>query len=95
MLGAFAGGADNDLPYGGGSGIALGITNVASALFYEESIAITTVDTENVKKARENDASIYPFWRRPDLYETLVDLKTNQPYGTNFEHVLPVSIEKK
>lgn len=89
---AFAGQSDVDLVYGGGTGVAWGVNLIARVPNFSEGIALVTIDTDKVKKARENDASIYPFWRRPDLYGTLCDPKTNQPAGTNFKHDISVSI---
>lgn len=92
---AFVGQSKVDLPYGGGTGVAFGVNIISRVNNFAEGVAVTTVDTDKVKGARENDASIYPFWRRPDLYGTLVDPQSNQPYGTNFKHEVPVSIIKK
>lgn len=89
---AFAGGSHVDLPYGGGTGVAFGTNIIARVNNFAEGVAVVTVDTDKVKAARENDASIYPFWRRPDLYGTLVDPKSNQPNGTNFKHNISVGI---
>lgn len=81
-----------DLPYGGGSCIACGCNLIGKAVNFVESIAYAMIDTEGPQKSRDNDASIYPFWRRPDLYDALVDPSTNQPYGTNVKHDVPVHI---
>lgn len=89
---AFAGAEHVDLPYGGCTGVAFGVNIISRVNNFAEGVAAVTVDTDKVKTARENDASIYPFWRRPDLYSTLVDPKTNQPAGTSFKHDIKVSI---
>lgn len=81
-----------DLPYGGASCIALGVNVIGRGVNFVESIAYATIDSEGPQKSRDNDASIYPFWRRPDLYGALVDPKTNQPYGTHVKHDVPVHI---
>ena len=81
-----------DLPYGGGSCIACGNNLIGKGVNFVESIAYALIDSEGAKNARANDATIYPFWRRPDLYGTLVDPKSNQPYGTSVKHDVPVHI---
>ncbi|MDD2212802.1 MAG: carbon-nitrogen hydrolase family protein, partial [Clostridia bacterium] len=82
-----------DLMYGGGSGVASGVNLISRVNNFAEGIAVVTVDTETPKKNRENDATIYPFWRRPDLYGTLCDSTTNRPYGTNFKHNIISSLD--
>jgi predicted amidohydrolase len=84
-----------DLSYGGGSSIALGNNLIGKAVNFTESIAYAVVDSEGPKNSRANDASIYPFWRRPDLYGELVKPATKQPYGTNVEHNTPTHIVPK
>ena len=81
-----------DLPYGGGSCIALGVNLIGRGVNFVESIAYAQIDSEGPAASRANDASIYPFWRRPDLYGALVDPTTNQPYGTNVHHDIKVHI---
>lgn len=81
-----------DLPYGGGSCIACGNNLIGKAVNFVESIAYALIDSEGPANSRANDASIYPFWRRPDLYGALVDPSTNQPYGTNYPHKVEVHI---
>lgn len=78
---AFLHQTDVDMVYGGGSGIALG-TILARVPTYSEGVALATIDTDKLKKSRENDATIYPYWRRPETYTTLTDPKTSRPYGT-------------
>ncbi|MGI6097434.1 MAG: carbon-nitrogen hydrolase family protein [Dethiobacteria bacterium] len=79
---AFVGQSEVDLVYGGGSGVALGVNIIGRVPNFSEGVVVTTVDTDKVKQSRENDASIYPYWRRPETYKTLTDPKTNRPFGT-------------
>lgn len=86
------GASRTDLSFGGGSGIANGPNLIGKAVNFVESIAYAELDTEGPAKSRANDATIYPFWRRPDLYGTVVDPEGNQPYGTKVKHDIPVHI---
>jgi beta-ureidopropionase len=79
---AFVGQTHVDLSYGGGTGVSYGPYIISRVPNFSEDFVLATVDTDNVKKARENDATIYPYWRRPETYGTLTDPKTNKPYGT-------------
>jgi len=76
---AFVDQSEVDLVYGGGTGIAFDET-MAWVPSFSSGIAVATIDTDNVKKARDNDTTIYPYWRQPQTYGLLVDPKSNQPY---------------
>ncbi|MDR0569749.1 MAG: carbon-nitrogen hydrolase family protein [Clostridiales Family XIII bacterium] len=84
--------ASLDLSYGGGTTIAFGATAIAKALTFSEDIAYAAIDPEAPAKARECDAGIYPFWRRPDLYGELLNPETTQPYGTHVKHDVPTAV---
>ncbi|MDR0570019.1 MAG: carbon-nitrogen hydrolase family protein [Clostridiales Family XIII bacterium] len=84
-----------DLSYGGGSCIALGNNLIGKACNFAEGIAYAVVDSATPSAGRANDASIYPFWRRPDLYSEIVKPETAQPWGTSVKHDVPTHIEPK
>ncbi|MBW2123732.1 MAG: carbon-nitrogen hydrolase family protein, partial [Deltaproteobacteria bacterium] len=76
---AFMGASHVDLMYGGGSGVIFGVKYLAAVSDFAQGMAIASIDTENSMQARRNDAEIYPNWRRPETYKTLVDPKYTSP----------------
>jgi len=93
---AFATGDDNhiDLSYSGGTAIAFDGVNIAQTVIMHQDICYAVIDSEAPQESRNNDASIYPFWRRPDLYGELLKPETAQPWGTNVDHsAVPTQIE--
>ena len=94
---AFAAG-DNansiDLSYSGGTAIAFDGVNIAQTTIMHQDIAYAVIDSEAPQESRNNDASIYPFWRRPDLYGEILAPETAQPWGTHVDHSdVPTQIE--
>ena len=84
-----------DLSYAGGTAIAFDGVNIAQTTIFGQDICYAVVDSEAPQEARDNDASIYPFWRRPELYGELVKPETAQPYNTNVDHSEVYKLIKK
>ena len=83
-----------DLSYAGGTSIAFDSVNIAQTNIMTQDICYAVIDSEAPQEARDLDASIYPFWRRPDLYGDILKPETAQPYNTNVDHSsVPTQIE--
>lgn len=85
---AFSTGDKNsiDLSYAGGTAIAFDGVNIAQTTIFGQDICYAAIDSQAPQDARDNDAKIYPFWRRPDLYGELLKPETSQPWGTDEDH---------
>jgi len=59
----------------GGSGVIDLRTYVAYVPDYSEGVAVATVDLDRVDQRRNMIRDIYPFWRRPETYGTLLDVE--------------------